>query len=190
LYNVKGQVFGPDWEITLLKTAIILSMAVNVLVTGLIVFKILKVYLQVKTTVDGKNSGVTHGSTFRRVIFMLVESGMALFFIQLARLVTSTGIAPTEAAAKASMVIDYIHPMINGIAPTLILVRVSMGLSFHDENSMVEAIDSGSLHFAHIDQSAMPEDGSIGIVSQERRGEEDDIGIQSSDDSDIQMAER
>lgn len=64
-----------------------------------------------------------------------------------------------------------------------------MGLSFQDENSMVKA-SIGSLRFAHDDQSLIPEDGSIGLASQERGGEDGGIGIQSSDDSDIQMVER
>jgi len=32
-----------------------------------------------------------------------------------------------------------IDQMLHGIIPTIILVRVSMGLSFHDDESMVEA---------------------------------------------------
>ena len=42
-----------------------------------------------------------------------------------------------------------------------------MGLSFHDEDSFVEAT-IGSLRFAP-DVNVMPEDGGIGIVDQERR---------------------
>ena len=58
-----------------------------------------------------------------------------------------------------------------------------MGLSFHDEDSFVQA-SIGSLRFAP-DANVMPEDGSIGVVDQERR--DDDFGIQSSDESNIQM---
>ena len=66
-----------------------------------------------------------------------------------------------------------------------------MGLSFHDDNSIVEA-SIGSLRFAHDDQSLIAEDESIGIVSlQERpRREDGDTGIQSSDNSDIQVVKR
>jgi len=64
-------------------------MAVNALVTGLIVFKILKVFLQVKA-VSVKGSTGPGGTTLRHVIFVIIESGMALFAIQLARVVLDT----------------------------------------------------------------------------------------------------
>ena len=38
------------------------------------------------------------------------------------------------------------------LTPTIILVRVSMGLSFHDEASMAET--AGSLHFASSDRAS------------------------------------
>ena len=66
-----------------------LSMAVNALVTSLIVFKILKVFLEVKgavTSVD-RTLGSSGGSKLRHVVFIIIESGMALFAVQLVRLV-------------------------------------------------------------------------------------------------------
>ena len=57
-----------------------------------------------------------------------------------------------------------------------------MGLSFHDESSMVEA-SIGSLRFAP--DIANPEDG---IIDEERR--HDNSEIQSNGDSDIQMVDR
>ena len=60
--------------------------------------------------------------------------------------------------------------------PTIILVQVSMGLSFHNESSMVEA-SIGSLRFAP--DIANPEEGII----DERR--HDNSEIQLSGDSDI-----
>ena len=68
-----------------------------------------------------------------------------------------------------------------GITPTIILVRVSMGLSFHDEESMEEVAES--LRFASGPPTTFSESGSIGIVDQERIYEQ--VG-----DSDIQMLER
>ena len=70
-------------------TSFSLSMAVNALVTGLIVFKILKVFLEVNgavTSVD-RTLGSTGGSKLRHVVFIIIESGMALFAVQLVRLV-------------------------------------------------------------------------------------------------------
>ena len=68
-----------------------LSMAVNALMTGLIVFKILKVFFEVKPTSVERNLGATGGSTskLRHIIFIIIESGMALFAIQLLRVVLS-----------------------------------------------------------------------------------------------------
>ena len=105
--------------------------------------------------------GVTHGSKLQRSItFVLIESGVVLFSIQLTRLVLT--ISPTNAAYNAFQLISAINQQFNirldisdfyftwprqGITPTIILVRVSMGLSFHDETSMEEAV--GSLCSAH-----------------------------------------
>ena len=70
-------------------------MVVNALVTGLIVFKIHKVFSQVKRvkpeatsierTLDSLSS--TGGTKLRQIIFIIIESGMALFAIQLVRFV-------------------------------------------------------------------------------------------------------
>ena len=64
-------------------------MAVNTLVTGLIVFKILTLFLEVKPSfASGKTTlGSTRGTKFQHIIFVIIESGMALFAIQLIRLV-------------------------------------------------------------------------------------------------------
>ena len=59
-----------------------------------------------------------------------------------------------------------------------------MGLSFHDESSMVEA-SIGSLRFAPDIANPISENG---IIDEERR--HDDSEIQLSSDSDIQMVDR
>ena len=59
-----------------------------------------------------------------------------------------------------------------------------MGLSFHDESSMVEA-SIGSLCFAPDFANPISENG---IIDEERR--HDDSEIQLSSDSDIQMVDR
>ena len=57
-------------------------MTVNALVTGLIVFKILKVFSKVRPTYD-QSLGSTRNAKrqVRQVIFIIIESGMALFAI-------------------------------------------------------------------------------------------------------------
>jgi hypothetical protein len=65
-------------------------MAVNTLVTGLIVFRILKVFLEVKattTTSVERTLGTTGGTEFQHVIFIIIESGIALLAVQLVRVV-------------------------------------------------------------------------------------------------------
>jgi len=139
-------------------TSLITSMTVNALVTGLIVFRILKAFREV--TLEDKSLGTTHGNKLRSVTFIIIESGMALFAIQLARVIISATATVEESAVSATFyafeLIIAIHEMVNGIAPTVILVRVSLGLSFHDKESLDEAV--GSLQFA---ANPIPEAGSI-----------------------------
>ena len=68
-------------------TSVATSMAVNALVTGMIVFKILKVFLEVNPILAELTLDSTGGSKLRHVIFVIIESGMTLFAIQLIRLV-------------------------------------------------------------------------------------------------------
>src|ERR1700735_4878893 len=78
---VQDQLSTTDSDGTLQVAGLALSMTVNALVTGLIVFRIFQVFQEVKTlTADGQSLlGATGGSTLQRVIFILIESGMALF---------------------------------------------------------------------------------------------------------------
>ena len=91
------------------------SMTVNALVTGLIVIKILKVFLEVKsnTTSVERTLGSTGGTKLRQVVFVIIESGMALFAIQLIRLVFY--ILPMEWTIDASDYVIAIHEMFNVI---------------------------------------------------------------------------
>jgi len=157
---------------------------VNALVTGLIVFRIFKVFQEVKTgTTDDQLLGVIGGTTLQRIIFILIESGMTLFSIQLARLVVS--LISTYAANNVYYLIIGTHEMLIGITPTIILVRVSMGLSFHDENSMAEA-SIGVLDFrSNNPKSSIPDENEI--VDERKH---DDFEAQLSEDSDIQMVDR
>ena len=78
-----------SWLSPMYITSFTLSMAVNALVTGLIVFKILKVFSEVKavTTSVERTLGTTGGTKLRHVTFIRIESGMALLAVQLARFV-------------------------------------------------------------------------------------------------------
>jgi hypothetical protein len=90
-------------------------MAVNTLVTGLIVYKILKVFLQVKAarTSTERILGSAKGATLRHIIFVIIESGMALFAVQLVQIVITY--MPPEPNQIALNIIISISEMLNVI---------------------------------------------------------------------------
>jgi hypothetical protein len=91
-------------------------MGVHTLVTGLIVFKILKVFLEVKaaTTSVERTLGSTGGTKLRHIIFIIIESGMALFVIQLVRVLFSILPVPGVQQSLIDLVIG-INEMLNVI---------------------------------------------------------------------------
>ena len=69
-------------------------------------------FQKVKTSIaDSQILGVTGGSTLQRVIFIIIESGMALFSVQLTQLVVA--IVTTDASNDAWYLISGIHEMLN-----------------------------------------------------------------------------
>ncbi|KAF8815470.1 hypothetical protein BYT27DRAFT_7333903 [Phlegmacium glaucopus] len=180
---LSGQVVQPDGTYGVTLSALAISMTVNALVTFLIVLKIFRVYREIKSTSDDQSLGATAGSKIRAVIFIIIESGMILFSIQLAR-VLGTIFIVTDTGIRILQIIIFIHQMLNGITPTIILVRVSMGLSFHDKESMKESTIE-SLRFAANNPNSISEteDHDAGIVN-----EDDNIGVRQGDD--IEMVDR
>jgi hypothetical protein len=61
------------------------------------------------------------------------------------------------------------------MTPTIILVQVSMGLSFQDEPSLVEAVSS--LRFEATNPNAVPGTGSISLDGSLRAGPHDPNAI-------------
>jgi hypothetical protein len=128
-FIVQNQVGETVWGLRLALASLITSMTVNALVTGLIVFKIFKVFRKVKsvTTLEDKSWGITQadGNRLRSVTFIIIESGMALFAIQLARVVTSALVTVLESSASATFyafeLIVAIHEMVNVIISTVIV---------------------------------------------------------------------
>ena len=92
-------------------------MAVNALVTGLIVVKILKVFLEVKATVTSveRTLGSTGGTKLRHIIFIIIESGMALFAIQLVRIVLLAVPSSSDTLDYLYLQVISIHQMFNVI---------------------------------------------------------------------------
>ena len=118
LYAVQGEFFNPTLNGTLGVTGLATSMTVNVLVMGLIIFKILRVFREVKTNSNEQMLGVISGSTLRTVMFILIESGTALFSIQLVRLVVYTVLTTNFKSGNAYNAYNLtvgIHEMINVI---------------------------------------------------------------------------
>jgi hypothetical protein len=108
----------PSWEIPVALTSYLASLAVNALVTALIVFKIVKVFLQVKatsTTASDERTlrlGSTGGTKLRHILFVIIESAMALFAIQVVRLVLSldlwAGYVPFDLVAGIAQMLNVI----------------------------------------------------------------------------------
>ena len=102
-------------------TALVTSMIVNALVTGLIVLKILKVFLEVRATLVEETLGSlnsTRGPKLQRIIFIIIESGMALFAIQLARVVIAILVEPLTAPQSLIIALQFvitIHQALNVI---------------------------------------------------------------------------
>ena len=71
-------------------------MAVNALMTGMIVFRIFNVTRAMPSTSVEQTLGSTGGSKFRHIMFIIIESGMALLVIQVVRF--ALGFIPETAA--------------------------------------------------------------------------------------------
>ena len=112
------------WGFTVILTGLAASMVVNALVTGLIVFKILKVFLEVKPTSVERtlrsSLRSTGGPKLRHIIFVIIESGMALFAIQLVRVVITSMIELQAVQTPLNLllaldIVIVIHEMLNVI---------------------------------------------------------------------------
>jgi hypothetical protein len=123
------------WGNTLGITGLTTSMTVNALVTSLIIFKILKVFLDLKPTSIERTLGSSSGgsSNLRHIIFIIIESGMALFAIQLVRVVLTSVVVRTVLPGSAAVVgmefVIGIHEMLNVM---IIIIIKSTSFCFTD----------------------------------------------------------
>ena len=117
VFIAQDSIYQTNWGNILGLTCLTASMTVNALVTGLIVFRIFKVFREVKrvTTSDEISLGIAGGRKLRSIIFIIIESGMALFSIQLARLVLALLNLSTTAENVAYQFFANIHEMLNVI---------------------------------------------------------------------------
>lgn len=119
-FIASGSFGSTVWSTDLTTTSLVMSMTLNALVTGLIAFRIFKgLFREVKpegtsTTLNIRSLGITGGRKLRYVMFIVIESGMALFSIQLARVVsTALSTGQTESDEDAFNLIVGIHEMLN-----------------------------------------------------------------------------
>ena len=130
-FIVQGTVYTTAWSNILILSGLTASMTVNAMVTGLIVFRIFKVFREVKdvTTSNEKSFDATGGRKLRSVIFIIIESGMALFTIQLVRLVIGAKIGATGPGTDAEddvyQLIISIHEMLNVVISSVIVTLYS-----------------------------------------------------------------
>ena len=113
-FNVDGRFVVSGLRNTLTITSLAMSMTINALVMCLIVFRIFKVFREVKftTTMDEKSLGIAGGTKLWSIMFIIIESGMALFSIQFTRVVISNSL---KTDFDAFVLIVGIHEMLNVI---------------------------------------------------------------------------
>ena len=108
-FYAQDELSEPVWGNDLVLASLAITMTVNALATALIVFRIFKAFRQSRVMF-----GATGGTKFRSIIFVLVESGLLLFSIQLARLVATIFLINGE--EDAYEVFSSIHQQLNVIS--------------------------------------------------------------------------
>jgi hypothetical protein len=100
-----------------------MSLTVNAVVTGLIVLRILKVYLEVKSAFEDRTLDVGGGNVkLRSIVFIIIESGVVMFAIQFIRLVL------TILNLDALEIIISINQMFNVIIRSVISIFTLLNL--------------------------------------------------------------
>jgi len=142
-YQIKGVSSNgpvPDWYLSAVTAFFFVSLAVNALVTVLIVYKIVTVYNDIR----GFNSNAqanAHGSGQRNLyplISILIESGLITFVGQLAQSIMY------KSASDAFPLVGGCVVMLYGISTTVVLVRVDTGISYdHKSSRTAISTDSG-----------------------------------------------
>ena len=108
-------------------------MAVNALVTGLIAFRILKVFSELKatttTSVERTLGSTSHGGTkSQHIVFIIIESGMMLLVVQLVRLVLEVIVAPNQFATPGP--VDFAFNYMDGVGQICIVIIRSVHFYF------------------------------------------------------------
>ena len=107
-------------------------MVVNTLVTGMIVFSILKTTGVSPTSIE-RTLGSTGGNKFRHIMFIIIESGMTLFAIQLVRVLLFNIPVPVEQEPTFQAVYDIVVA-INHMLNVIIIRSVHFCIFFFADN--------------------------------------------------------
>lgn len=121
------------WAIPLAISAICISLASNAISTGLLVLRIALLHRQHRRYVIQAGRSLVDPQV-SPIISILIETGMMTFVSQLI-LVIAFGLRDAYALVVASpMIIIYVGSS-DGITPTIIIVRVTMGNSYNNQGT-------------------------------------------------------
>ncbi|KDR68070.1 hypothetical protein GALMADRAFT_146563 [Galerina marginata CBS 339.88] len=127
---IPGHRTAPQWFIKLGSASIILSLTVNILITGILVLKLVIHRREHEKGLNGRHGG---GLNLSSLISFLIESAMLTFASQLIWVVLFN-LQDTNNGVDA---FDGVVTLSCGIAPTAVIVRVAMGKSFDNRPSGV-----------------------------------------------------
>lgn len=113
-------------------------MSVNALVTGLIVFRIFKVFQKVRPTSDQLTLGANNGRKLYSIISIIIESGMILFSIQLARFVVT--VVQTDDADYAYQIIVCIHEILT------VIIKLVMSIPYYFFTDIISGYKGHNTH--------------------------------------------
>ena len=120
------------WGLIAVTISVAFSMAVNALVTGLIVYRIFKAFRKVQqnSTSAEKSLGDIGGRKYRSVISVIIESGIVLFAVQLVRVILTNISAFSDSLPidVALIIIIVIHQMLNVII-TLVIINLILPIT-------------------------------------------------------------
>ncbi|KAF8802308.1 hypothetical protein BYT27DRAFT_7261090 [Phlegmacium glaucopus] len=147
---------------------------------GLIVLKIVMVYLEVRpVTAQSRKENKFRPLVF--ILFILIESGSVVFVTQLCLIVLQFGFFHGIEGKTGTLFVWTILNQVplNGIIPTIILVREALGMSYNDITPLSQTIES--LHFAHNDD--ISENSNQAVEELDASGAQDIVQVNRSSTS-------
>ena len=112
------------WGDTMIPTSLVISLTVNAVVTGLIVLRILKLSRELVPTFGDRTLSIGRTEAkVRSIIFIMIESGMAMFAIQLIRVVLS--ILNVEAVKLVIAINQMFNVIIRSVISTFHFTKIN-----------------------------------------------------------------